>query len=137
MYRILLQAPEVSIIRTAVIKDRPKDVILHTLKLVYRGWIWYVPIRRTALRNVYNSLASTEYKARGKKFKISAPKMSSGSSKKLNKISNREQSVVESFGGGGEPMSMRSNSYGTGRGGSRFEGGGRSTRANMSDKNFR
>ncbi|GMH76537.1 hypothetical protein TL16_g07117 [Triparma laevis f. inornata] len=134
--RILLQAPEVSIIRTAVIKDRPKDVILHTLKLVYRGWIWYVPIRRTALRNVYNSLASTEYKARGKKFKISAPKMSSGSSKKLNKISNREQSVVESFGGGGEPVSMRSNSYGNGRGGSRFEGGGRSTRANMSDKNF-
>jgi len=133
--RLLLQAPTVSIARTAVIKDRPKDVILHTLKLEYRGWIWYVPIRRTALRNVYNALASTEYKARGKKFKISAPKMSGGSSKKLNKVSNREQSVVESFGGGSdEPMSMRGQGYG-----GRFGGGrsGHSTALSINEKTNR
>jgi len=57
-------------IRTSVIKERPKDIIIHTMKLTYRDWVWYVTVRRTNLRNLYNAMASYEYKAKGKKFKV-------------------------------------------------------------------
>ena len=69
---LLDEAPKVDVIRTTVISERPKDIIIHTLKLSFNGWIWYVTVRRTQLRMLYHALAPHEYKAKGKPFHVSS-----------------------------------------------------------------
>jgi len=104
--RVLLSPPKIEMMRTSVIKERPKDVILHTMKLTYRGWIWYITVRRTPLRSLYNAMAAHEYKAKGKKYKIlhgggmSKGRQSSHSGREVS-VNHREASVFErSFGDG-------------------------------------
>ncbi|GMH55517.1 hypothetical protein TrRE_jg10713 [Triparma retinervis] len=58
--RVLLSAPRIQMMRCSVIKERPKDIILHTMKLTYRGWVWYITVRRTPLRNLYSAMAKHE-----------------------------------------------------------------------------
>ena len=68
---ILLQAPQVEIVSTAVDKTtKTKDLILHTVKLTYRGIVWEVQFRRSEVRNLYGILQSLEMKNRGRKFRI-------------------------------------------------------------------
>jgi len=47
-----------------IVKERPKDIILHTCKVTYSGWEWFVTLRRTQLRQLFLSLKDWEKQQR-------------------------------------------------------------------------
>jgi len=49
--------------RTVVVKERPKDAIIHTCQLSYCGWEWFITMRSKTLRALFLSLRECETKA--------------------------------------------------------------------------
>jgi len=86
--------PTLTVTRTVIVKERPKDVILHTCLLTCGGWEWFVTIRRAQLRALFLSLMAFE-KTKGGRKKRKTEIKKTGSRNKITSSKTPDVDIIQ------------------------------------------